>query len=256
MSQWQMCTAGQLGLVPNSSTLSGGGERITACSLYDDTSGLLAATSSADSDTSIICVVCRSAWLELLSLPSMEILLTIENISNGQTVVPAVTSSGVPCTIQLLVIKPVSASCFAECKMSIELWAICAAMKDALPSVVEVKLGCFSHLSRGAREEHDPTFLLLLLADGTLLAYRAFQSPRGDVRFKRLNLPAHAHQPPVESKSQGRAPSRNMTRFDGLGESVERSSEQLYRWDTANFQWCWDCSFAENVDTQQSILIG
>ncbi|CAL8463354.1 g2888 [Coccomyxa elongata] len=190
-------THGQLGLVPNSSTLSGGGERITACSLYDDTSGLLAATSSADSDTSIICVVCRSARLELLSLPSMEILLTIENISNGQMVVPAVTS---------------------------------AAMKHApqLPNVVEVKLECFSHLPRGAREEHDPTFMLLLLADGTLLAYRAFQSPRGDVRFKRLSLPAHAHQPQVESKSQGRAPSRNMTRFDGLGESVERSSEQLY----------------------------
>lgn len=128
----------------------------------------------------------------------------------------------------------------AEDSRSIKLWAICAAMKDApgLPSVVEVKLECFSHLPRGAREEHDPTFMLLLLADGTLLAYRGFHTPRGDVRFRRLSLPAHLHQPPVESKSQGRAPSRSMTRFDGLGESAERSSEQLYRWDTCTLQGC------------------
>ena len=98
MSHWHMCTAGQLGLVPNSSVLSGGGERITACSLYSDTSGLLAANSSADSDTNIICVVCRSARLELMSLPSMGFLLTIENISNGHAVVPAVTSAGVSST--------------------------------------------------------------------------------------------------------------------------------------------------------------
>lgn len=114
-------------------------------------------------------------------------------------------------------------------------------MKDALglPSVVEVRLECFSHLARGAKEEHDLTFLLLLLADGTLLAYRGFHTPRSEVRFRRLSLPAHSHQPPLESKSQGRAPSRSMTRFDGLGESADRGSDQLYRWDTGkSYQPC------------------
>ncbi len=124
-------------------------------------------------------------------------------------------------------------------------------MKDVpgLPSVVEVKLECFSHLPRGAKGEHDPTFLLLLLGDGTLLAYRGFRTPRNEVRFRRLSLPAHSHQPPMESKSQGRAPSRNMTRFDGLGESAERGSEQLYRWDTCTFKG----SHAKYVHFQERI---
>lgn len=90
-----------------------------------------------------------------------------------------------------------------------------------LPSVVEVKVEAFHHLPHGTEAAPDPPFLLLLLADGTFLAYRAFVGPRDNVAFKRLSLPAFAHSPPLEVRSQRKAPSSSMTRFDGLGDSKE-----------------------------------
>ncbi len=99
-----------------------------------------------------------------------------------------------------------------------------------LPSVVEVKMECFHHQSGGTQAVKDQNlpFLLLLLADGTFLAYRAFHTPRGRVCFKRLSLPAHAHCPPQDRRSKTAAPSSSMTRFDGLGESREHVNRCAY----------------------------
>lgn len=100
-----------------------------------------------------------------------------------------------------------------------------------LPSVVEVRLESYQQVPLGSDPAHEAPFLLLLLADGSFLAYKAFHTPQGNVRFARLSLPAFAHRPPLESWAQSR-PSSSMTRFDGLGERTAQAADQSYRWNT------------------------
>lgn len=75
--------------------LSEGSGAITACSLHHDTSRTFATKdANADGAADAVCVVCRSTLLEILSLPSMEVLLSVNDISDGQRVVPSTGSAG------------------------------------------------------------------------------------------------------------------------------------------------------------------
>ena len=92
--------AGQLAVAPHSAKLSQGAEGITACTLHRDASRTFAAKGvSEDGGANVVCVVCRSARLEILSLPALDVLLSIKDISDGQLVVPGNPPAGKLCNL-------------------------------------------------------------------------------------------------------------------------------------------------------------
>lgn len=88
-------------------------------------------------------------------------------------------------------------------------------MTRRLPAVAELRMECFrpSLFQRGTQTHADPgpPFLLMLLADGTLLAYRAFVPPEGGVQFVRMQLPLPARNPPSSQRPV-------FARFDGISD--------------------------------------
>lgn len=90
-----------------------------------------------------------------------------------------------------------------------------------LPAIVEVHLESFRSTSgNSVPAAYDMPHLVLLLADGSLLAYQAYARGPGDVGFARMHLPllpAHTSGRTIASKA---AASVRMTRFDSLGDGA------------------------------------
>ena len=85
---------GQLAVAPHSARLSQG-DGITACTLHRDASRTFAAKGlSEDGGANVVCVVCRSARMEIMSLPALDVLLSIDDISDGHPVVPSSPPAG------------------------------------------------------------------------------------------------------------------------------------------------------------------
>lgn len=82
---------------------------------------------------------------------------------------------------------------------------------------------------------HDPPHLLLLLSDGSLLAYKAFSPRPGVVAFVRLCLPLLTYAGKAQ-QSKALA-SACMTRFDGLGDNAGL----FYRWVLGAYSRCCCC---------------
>jgi hypothetical protein len=92
-----------------------------------------------------------------------------------------------------------------------------------LPAVVELRLEAFQPTLAQRDTSHaapGPPLLLLLLADGTLMAYKAFLGPEGGLLFARLSLPLLAARPRADTQ-RGRANlQQRITRFDRLGDGT------------------------------------
>jgi hypothetical protein len=89
------------------------------------------------------------------------------------------------------------------------------------PHVAEARLESFARAAASDLPAvHDAPQLLLLLSDGSLLAYQAFQPGAvGDVRFARMHLPLLAAYTGKAAQSKASA-SACMTRFEGLGDGA------------------------------------
>lgn len=99
--------------------------------------------------------------------------------------------------------------------------AVSANESFQLPAVLEVRLESFrSTAGSDPPAMHGKPHLLLLLADGSLLAYQAYARGEGDVGFARMHLPllpAYAGNSATASRPSASA---RMTRFDGLGDGT------------------------------------
>ena len=101
---------------------------------------------------------------------------------------------------------------------------LCAALSEddllQLPHVVEVRMESFARAAASDLPAvHDAPHLLLLLSDGSLLAYQAFLPSAGDVRFARMHLPLLTAYAGKAAQSKA-CPSACMTRFEGLGDGA------------------------------------
>ncbi len=88
-------------MAPQSAKLSQGGAGITACCLHHDSSRTFALQPLRElhpylenKGAAVLCVVCRSARMEVYSLPDLDLLLSINDISDGPMVAPSSSPQG------------------------------------------------------------------------------------------------------------------------------------------------------------------
>lgn len=90
-----------------------------------------------------------------------------------------------------------------------------------MPHIAEVRLESFRRAAASdLPAPADPPHLLLLLSDGSVLAYQAFvPAPGQAVRFARMRLPLLTAYAGTAVQPKGSASAR-MTRFDNLGDGA------------------------------------